>query len=109
MIIWVNIIISNIDNPNKKNFAKDIDLIERVQRQFKKKIPRALKDPQYEDRLKELTLPTLKERRERGDLIETKSCLDIIVALASKNLHHQQNLDNTSLQIERRNNGTNLS
>lgn len=51
-------------------FAKDIDLLEKVQRRFTK-MPRALKDLRYEDRLKALKLTTLKARRERGDLIET--------------------------------------
>ena len=42
--------------------------LERVQRIATKMVPE-LKDPTYEERLKEMHLTTLKERRERGDLI----------------------------------------
>lgn len=56
-------------------FAKDIDTLEKVQRSFTK-IPRSLKRRTYEDRLDLLQLTTLKERRERGDLIETYKILN---------------------------------
>lgn len=56
-------------------FKKDIDLLERVQRSFTK-VPRSLKRKSYEDRLKVLNLTTLKERRDRGDLIETFKILN---------------------------------
>ena len=52
-------------SPHKK---KDINKIERIQRAATKMIP-SLKDVPYEERLKRLGLPTLKERRERGDMI----------------------------------------
>jgi hypothetical protein len=48
---------------------RDIDLLEKVQRRATK-IPRQLRNLQYEDGLTELKLTTLKERRDRGDLIE---------------------------------------
>ncbi|CAH2108818.1 unnamed protein product [Euphydryas editha] len=51
-------------------FKKDIDILEKVQRRFTK-VPRTLKNKSYEERLRVLRLTTLKERRERGDLIET--------------------------------------
>ena len=49
---------------------KDIDRIERVQRQFTKKIS-GLNTLEYTDRLRKLNLPSLEFRRLRGDLIET--------------------------------------
>ena len=51
--------------PHKK---KDIRKIERIQRTATKMVP-GLKDLSYEDRLSRMNLPTLEERRERGDLI----------------------------------------
>ena len=52
------------------HLKKHIDMIENVQKRATKQIP-GLKDLPYEDRLKELNLPTLAYRRIRGDLIET--------------------------------------
>lgn len=56
-------------------FVKDIELLERVQRSFTK-IPRLLKRRSYEERLEVLKLTTLKDRRDRGDLIETFKILN---------------------------------
>ena len=52
------------------HILKNIDMIENVQKRANKQIP-GLKDIPFEDRLKELNLPTLAYRRIRGDLIET--------------------------------------
>lgn len=56
-------------------FQKDIDLIEKIQRKVTK-MPHELKDLEYEDRLAMLNLTTLKQRRLRGDLIETYKILN---------------------------------
>ena len=63
--------------------AKDINLLEQVQHRATKLVP-SLKDEPYEKRLKELGLTTLKERRERGDLIEV-----------FKLMHGLENVDRT--------------
>ena len=52
-------------SPHRK---KDIRKLERIQRIATKMVPE-LSNMSYEARLKELDLPTLEERRERGDLI----------------------------------------
>jgi len=49
--------------------AKDIDMIEGVQRRATKIIP-GFAELTYEERLKRLKLPTLSYRRQRGDMIE---------------------------------------
>lgn len=46
---------------------KDITAIENVQRRVTKQIP-GMKDRSYEERLKELKLPTLKYQRARGEV-----------------------------------------
>lgn len=51
-------------------YVRDIEALERVQRRATK-IPPALRDLPYEQRLQRLNLPTLYERRTRGDLVET--------------------------------------
>ena len=53
----------------KPHKVKDIEMIENVQRRATKMLP-GCKGLEYEDRLKELGLPTLALRRERGDMIE---------------------------------------
>ena len=58
-------------SPYKRKF---IDLIEKVQRQFTKRIS-GLNKLSYTQRLKELNLPSLEFRRARGDMIETYKIL----------------------------------
>ena len=54
--------------------VKDITTIENVQRRATKQIP-GLRELSYEERLKQLKLPTLVYRRARGDMIETYKIL----------------------------------
>ena len=54
---------------------KDIDELEKVQHRVTKLVP-GLYDWSYEDRCRELKLPTLQQRRLRGDLIETYKILN---------------------------------
>ena len=51
-------------------YIKDIEMLERVQRKITK-LPVTLKDLPYQERMIALNISSLKERRERGDLIET--------------------------------------
>lgn len=55
-------------------FKKDITLIENVQRRATKMV-RTIRNLSYEERLKELDLITLEQRRQRGRLIETYKIL----------------------------------
>ena len=50
-------------------YVKDIELLEQVQRRAVNMVV-GLRAKSYEGKLKELNLTTLKERRERGDLIQ---------------------------------------
>ena len=54
---------------------KDIEELEKVQHRVTKLVP-GMSDWTYEARCKELKLPTLKQRRSRGDLIETYKILN---------------------------------
>ena len=50
------------------NAKKDMRKLERIHRAATKMVP-ALRELTYEDRLKEMGLPMLQDRRERADLI----------------------------------------
>ena len=54
--------------------TKDIEILENVQRRCTRQLP-YLKDVPYEERLKQLKLPTLSYRHWRGDLIEVYKML----------------------------------
>ena len=56
------------------HMEKDIRALESVQRRATKQIP-GIRDQSYEQRLRYLDLPTLRFRRQRGDLIETYKIL----------------------------------
>lgn len=56
-------------------YAKDIEILERVQRKVTR-IPFELRNLSYQDRLRRLNLTTLRERRQRGDLIQTYKILN---------------------------------
>ncbi len=56
---------------------KHIDKLEKVQRAATRWVP-SLRDLSYEERLKKLQLPTLTERRERGDTIMLFKCVETI-------------------------------
>ena len=49
---------------------RDVDILERVQRRATRLIP-TLRELPYEERLKRLNLPSLDDRRMRGDMTET--------------------------------------
>ncbi len=59
-------------NPHLK---KSREKIEKVQRAATRWVP-SLRDLSYEESLKKLQLPTLTERRERGDMIMLYKCVE---------------------------------
>ena len=69
-------------------YKGDEEQLERVQRRATKLIPE-LKDMQYEDRLKELKLPSLYYRRARGDMIEVYKYLTSIYKVPSTTLQRE--------------------
>ena len=69
-------------SPHKK---KDITKLERIQRTATRMVPE-LKGLTYEERLKEMELPTLQARRERGDLITMYKVVNRIEKIDKKDM-----------------------
>ena len=63
---------------------EDIRKLERIQRAATKIVPE-LRELTYEDRFKEMGLPTLQDRRERGDLIILYKIVNVIEKLDNQN------------------------
>ena len=61
-------------------YQSDIKMIESIQRRATKLVP-GLKDKSYEERLKELKLPSLVYRRRRGDLIQMFKIINGLVRM----------------------------
>ena len=68
---------------------KDITKLERIQRVATKMVPE-LSELTYEDRLREMGLPTLQDRRERGDLITLYKILNGIEKLDEQNMEMEE-------------------
>ena len=71
-------------------YVTDFTLVENVQRRATKLVP-ALKDKQYEDRLKDLDLPSISYRRRRGDMIEMYKYLHGLYDVDTSFLQQNQN------------------
>ncbi|MPC98771.1 hypothetical protein E2C01_094152 [Portunus trituberculatus] len=67
------------------SLKKDIKRLEWIQRTATKMVPE-LKDLTYEERLKEMGLPTLQDRRERGDLITLNKIVNGIEKIDKQDL-----------------------
>lgn len=72
------------------HLKKHIELIENVQRRATKRI-QGLQNKSYEERLKELNLPTLVYRRLRGDMIETYKMMNTYDQEVTPNLKFADN------------------
>ena len=83
-------------NPHLK---KDITTLENVQRRATKQVPE-LKNLSYEDRLRQLRLPSLAYRRLRGDMIETFKILSgyYDTSVADFLCRYDQNVDDANRQ-----------
>ena len=75
------------------HMKKDIMKLERIQRAATKMVPE-LKDLTYEGRLKEMELPTLQVRRERGDLITMYKIVNQIEKIDKQDLVLLKEVDN---------------
>ena len=67
------------------HMKKDVWKLERIQKAATKMVPE-LKDKTYEERLKEMNLPTLQDRRERGDLITMYKLVNGMERIDGQNL-----------------------
>lgn len=93
-------------------FAKDIDLLESVQRKATR-IPYQLRKKTYEQRLEILKLPTLSDRRKRGDVIEVYkilsgkyNCPGLQDILNKSTVHRSRHSNN--IQLARTRSNTNV-
>lgn len=90
-------------------FVKDIEMLERVQRRATKILP-DLRDQPYEFRMQRLGLTTLRERRLRGDLIETFKILRVYytVPLNIFHLNNNSQLRGHIYKLEKERTSTNV-
>ena len=75
-------------------YRKHIDLIEKVQKRFTKRIC-GLNNLTYEERLKKLNLPSLEFRRARGDMIETYKIIHGVYDSTTTTSLYTKNSNNT--------------
>lgn len=76
------------------HFEKDIEAVERVQRRATKQLEN-LRNMPYEERLKNLNLPTMVYRRYRGDMIETYKIISGIYKQNSETFFKFRNSNRT--------------
>jgi hypothetical protein len=84
-------------------YEKDAKLLENVQRRATRLVP-SLRELDYEDRLRELELPSLLYRRNRGDMIEAYKYLHGMYDVNPNPLHRDKNqiTRGHSLKLEKR-------
>ena len=68
--------------PYKKKHIRNLESIQRIATNM---VPE-LRELTYEERLKEMKLPTLEERRERGDLITIYKLMNNLEEIVRKDL-----------------------
>ena len=75
------------------HMKKDINKLERIQRTATKMVPE-LEVLDYEERLKEMGLPSLRQRRERGDMITIYKLLNKLEVIDNSTLLQRETGDN---------------